>query len=1186
MSFVHLHNHTHFSILGALAKPKEYIDLAKEQGAPAVAITDSGVMYGSIEFYKAAKKAGVKPILGMEAYVAPLGRENKTPENRYSSLVLLAKDNEGYQNLLRLSSLAALEGFYYKPRIDDELLEKYGKGLIALSGSLSGAIPKAILENDLDKAKEIIKRYQKFFGKEHFFLEMQHRPEVANWSIVNSQLLELSKETGAPLVAANDCHYARPEDAEAHDVLICVQMQKTVHDEARIKYVGNYSMRSPKDMEEAFRFCPEALENTEKIAEMCNVDIVFGENKMPYFDTGDKSAHDYLRELCEKGLKERYGKPNKEAKDRLNFELETIHKMGFDTYFLIVWDFIKFARERNILVGPGRGSAAGALISYCLGITDIDPLKYGLLFERFLNPERISMPDIDIDFADTRRDEVLTYVSEKYGDDHVAQIITFGTLAPKAAIRDSARALGHNYAKADLVAKTVPDAVLGKYAPLKESIADDPELSHLYKTDLEAKEILDTAEKLEGTNRQVGTHACAVIISRDPLTEHTPLQKATGNKEGIITQYSMKPCEDLGLLKMDFLGLKNLTIMETTLGILARTKPDVKVDLTNLPMDDKQAYELLQRGDTTGVFQLESPGMKRYLKELRPTEFGDIIAMVSLYRPGPMQFISDYIDGKHGTKKVSYLHESLEGILKETYGIAIYQEQILEIAKVFAGFTLGEADLLRRAIGKKIASELAAQREKFIEGAVKTGHTKKLAISMFDDVIEPFAGYGFNKSHAACYAMIAYQTAYLKSHFPAEFMAALLTADADNTDRVVIEIEECRHLGIEVLPPNINESRAHFTVVSDTQIRFGLTAIKGIGEGPVRQILAVREAEEGPFKNLEDFASRVPSKILNKKTLESLALSGAMDELSERALIAANYKALNAYAKNIQASKAEGQTDIFGMMEHVSAPDLELAPVPPATQAQRLHFEKETMGLYVSGHPFQGLSRYLSAKGKLIGEIKRRDLKKVVKITGLVSQYRRTMTKAGKYMCFGEIEDSSGKINFVLFPRIYDQFGEKVGPDKILRFTGRVDERGTQVQMIVDQVSAVSLESMVKSAKEAGSYDADERVIGVPRLSFDPVEEKASEEAEPEGVEDGSAAGEESSDKGVKDVKTPFVIHIPADSDADILKRLRPLLQGNQGDDAVEIHIPGKSTLKKVKVPFGVKVSAGLKKDIQALLEA
>ncbi len=1159
MSFVHLHNHTHYSILGALAKPKAYVQEAVKQGSPAVAITDNGVVYGLVEFYKEAKKAGIKPILGAELYVAPLGLENKTPENRYSNIVVLCENNTGYQNLLKLASVAALEGFYYKPRVDYDLLEKYSEGLIALSGNLYGSVAKFILENDMKSAKAEVERLQKIFGKENFYLELQHHPEVANWSIVNSKLVELSEQTGAPLVAANDCFYTYPEDADAHDVLICVQNQKTVHDEHRFRFVGNYSLRTPEDMIESFRFCPSAAENTLKIADRCNVELTFGENKIPYFDTGNKDATSYLRELCELGLKERYGEnPSEEAIQRLDYELEMIQKMGFDTYFLIVHDFVDFAKKKGIIVGPGRGSAAGAIIAYCLGITDIDPLAYGLLFERFLNPERVSMPDIDIDFADVRRDEVLQYVVDKYGEDKVAQIITFGTLAPKAAIRDSGRALGHSYSDVDRIAKTVPDAILGKYAPLEESIKEDPELSRLYKDDKLAKEVLDTAVKLEGTIRQSGTHACAVIISRDPLTEHTALQKAGGTKEGIVTQYSMKPCEELGLLKMDFLGLKNLTIMETTLGILERTHPETKVDLRKLDMEDEKTFELLQRGDTTGVFQLESAGMKRYLRELKPTDFGDIIAMVSLYRPGPMQFISQYIDGKHGKKKVEYLHESLEEVLKSTYGIAIYQEQILEIARTFAGFSLGEADLLRRAIGKKVAAELQAQRDKFIEGAVKVGHAKKLAIKMFDDVIEPFAGYGFNKSHAACYAMIAYQTAYLKALFPAEFMAALLTADADNTDRVVIEIGECREMGIEVLPPDVNESRAHFTVVDDKTIRFGLTAIKGIGEGPVREMLAVREID-GPFQSLENFARRVPAKLLNKKTLESLAYSGSMDVLGERAQIAASYEEISKYAKNIQDSTSNGQTDIFAMVDDLEAPDLKLAQVTAADDKQRLRWEKDFLGLYVSGHPLQGLKPYLSSKGKLIGNLGPKQLQKTVSVTGMITQLRKTMTKAGKYMCFGEFEDITAKLPFVVFPRVFAQYGDLIETDKILRFQGKLDERGGSYQLIVNDIKGLSLDAMIQAAKEQNAYDAKDKTVGVQMV------QNTEEQTEEEG---------------------PYVIKIPEEASMELVKDIKPLLEANKGETPVEIHHVTGKTLKRIKVPFGVDVNEGLKSEIKKLLVA
>ena len=1121
---------------------------------------------------KYAKAAGIKAILGIEMYVAPLGMENKTPENRYSSLVLLARNHEGYHNLLKLSTIAALEGFYYKPRVDDALLAKHAGGLIALSGSLSGVIPKAILENQMDKAKELVLQYQAIFGKEYFFLELQHHPEIANWSIVNTKLLELSKETGAPVVAANDCHYAKPEDSEAHDVLICIQTQKTVKDEHRFRFTGNYSMRPAEDMVEAFRFCPEAVENTLKIADMCDLTIKFGEHQIPHFDTGEQSAEAYLRVLCEAGFRDRYGEnPSAEARERLEFELDTIHKMGFDTYFLIVHDFIDYSKKSGVIVGPGRGSAAGSIISYCLKITELDPLKYKLLFERFLNPERISMPDIDVDFADKRRDEVLHYVTQKYGADHVAQIITFGTMAPKAAIRDAGRALGYSYADVDRVAKTVPDAILGKYAPLAESVGIDPELSKLYNGEPAAKEILDTAIKLEGTIRQVGTHACAVIISRDPLVEHTALQKAAGDHDGIVTQYSMKPCEELGLLKMDFLGLKNLTMLETTLGILKRTRPEVSIRLNELPMDDAVTYELLQRGETTGVFQLESAGMKRYLRELKPTEFLDIIAMVSLYRPGPMQFISTYIDGKHGKKKVVYLHESIRAVLEETYGIAIYQEQILEIAKQFAGFSLGEADLLRRAIGKKNAAELAAQREKFIQAAVAQKREHRLAVKIFDEVVEPFAGYGFNKSHAACYALIAYQTAYLKAHYPSEFMAALLTSDADNTERVVIEIEECRNMGIAVLPPDVNESRAHFTVVDEKTIRFGLMAVKGMGEGPVRDIIHARE-KEGTFTSLENFAKRVPAKLLNKKSIECMAHSGAMDSLGERAQMAVNYDEISNFAKNIQSSLSEHQTDIFGMLTDSTVENLKLRKVDPADSAQRFRWEKEYLGLYVSGHPLQGLKRYFQGKGKLIGMMGEKEIDKKVRVTGLVTQIRKVMTKAGKYMAMGDVEDPTARVSFVLFPRAYDDFGSVLEADRVFAIDGRLDKRGGDYQLIVDAVKPLSLENMIASAKEKDVFDPEERIIGVPQLRAEPEEEDAAAE---EGVEAPPAPIQEMG---------PYIISVQPDFPPERLKVLKELLEKYRGDTVVEIHMASADTLKRIKVPFGVDTGPALQEELRKLL--
>lgn len=1130
MSFVHLHTHTHYSILNALGSPKEFLKEAKALGMPALAITDSSVMYGAVEFYKYAKELGIKPIIGMEVAVAPLGRSNKTPENRSDTLVLLAKNLKGYQNLLILCTLAALEGFYYRPRLDDELLEKYSEGIIALSGSLSGAIPRSILENQEEKAREYIERYQTFFGKENFFLELQHHPEIANWSIVNQALMKLGKDCNAPLVAANDCHYIHKEDAEAHDVLVCIRLQKSIHDTHRLKFLGDYSLRSIEELKEAFSFCPEAIENTLKIADLCDLEIEFGNLQMPVFPTEEKDPQTYLRELCEKGLKKRYGpKPTKEAMDRLDFELSIIEKMGFSTYFLIVHDFIHFAKSQGIVVGPGRGSAAGSIIAYVLGITELDPLQYGLLFERFLNPERISMPDIDVDFTDIRRDEVLEYVTKKYGEDRVAQIITFGTLTAKAAVRDAGRALGYSYSDVDKIAKTIPAPILGKHAPLAESTVEDAELSYLYKNDPNAREVLDMAIKLEGTVRQVGTHACAVIISKDPLAEHTPLQKATGEKAGLITQYSMKPCEDLGLLKMDFLGLKNLSILETTLNILKERYPDLELNLGDLNMEDQKTFELLQRGETTGVFQLESAGMKRYLKDLRPNNFGDIIAMVSLYRPGPMQFISVYIEGKHGKKKIEYFHESLKEILEETYGIAIYQEQILKIAQHFAGYTLGQADLLRRAIGKKIASELIAQREQFISGAKDLGHTYELAVKIFDEIVEPFAGYGFNKSHAACYALIAYQTAYLKAHFPAEFMAALLTSDSDQTDRIVIEIEECRSIGIQVLPPDINESNANFTVVSSEIIRFGLCAIKGIGAAAVQEIITARE-KEGPFKSLEDFAERVPARLLNKKSIESLAYSGALDIFGDRATLAANFEEIAQYAKNVQKSRQDGQMDLFGNAIIENSSTLQLKSVPPLSKWQSLRAEKEYLGLYVSGHPLQGMEKVFKTKGQLLRDFQdeKRDkwVGKKVKVTGLLSKLRRVMTKSGQYMAFGELEDPTGKIPFTIFPRNYEDCGLKLEEEKVVQLEGRLSLRDENLQIIVEQVNSLSMERLLEKKEQNISLE-------------------------------------------------DLIILTLSSSERSHLPEIKKILEANKGNKKAEIRIEGDSK-EVITVPFGIKESEEL----------
>ncbi len=1081
--FVHLHNHTHYSLLDGLTKIDEMISRAKEEGSNAVAITDHGVLYGAIEFYQKCKKAGVKPIIGMEAYLAPASRHDKNTraDGRSYHLVLLAENNVGYKNLIKLVSLAHLEGFYYKPRLDWELLTQYHEGIIATSACLGGEISQLILSGQLDKAKKRIKEYSELFGSDHYYLEIMDHPELEGQDKVNNQLIAFSQELGVPLVATNDVHYFRPEDAEAQDILLCLQNKKKIDDVDRMRMIGHgdYSMRPAAEMERAFSHVPEAITNTVKIAEMCNVDIPLGEIQLPSFEV--PAGHDgdsYLRYLCERGLEKKYSlvktgesyiydaASNKmppslsqeKILERLDYELRVIAKMGWPAYFLIVSDFVNWAKDNKIVVGPGRGSAAGSLVCYLTGITNLDPLQYDLLFERFLNPDRISMPDIDMDFADIRRGDVLNYVEQKYGQDHVAQIITFGTMAARAAVRDVGRVLGAPYEFCDKISKSIP-----MFSTLTKALAEVPELKEMYQNDPEAKRILDYAKRLEGVARHSSTHACGVLITPKPLTEYVPIQYASSADKSIISQYSLHPVEDLGLLKMDFLGLKNLTIIESALRIIKKTR-DLDINIDELPLHDEATFRLFQQGETTGVFQFESSGMKRYLRELKPTEFEDIIAMVALYRPGPMEWIPDYITGKHGDKKVSYLHEKLEPILARTYGVAIYQEQVMQISRSLAGFSPGEADVLRKAMGKKIPALLAEQKEKFIDGCVKNGIYKELAEKVFS-FIEPFAGYGFNRSHAACYAMIGYQTAYLKAHWPVEFMAALLTSDQHDSDRVAIEIDECRSMNLKVMAPDLNESFDSFTVVTagtkenraaatdekvDT-IRFGLNAVKNVGEHIVEVIIAERK-QNGPFVDIFDLLERVNDRDLNKKSLESLIKSGACESFGERGLLLANLEKFLLFNKEISKQQESRQVSLFAdapALVGLSRPHLiEADPVAPL---DKLSWEKELLGLYISDNPLSMFSSYLNGFSLPLAKLSHHRGDDYVIVAGVVTTMKKIITRKGESMLFVKIEDKGGSVELLVFPGLLKNTLDLWKDSALVVARGRLSEKDADLKILVDQ---------------------------------------------------------------------------------------------------------------------------------------
>ncbi|MFQ5881454.1 MAG: DNA polymerase III subunit alpha [Candidatus Methylomirabilales bacterium] len=1054
--FAHLHVHSQYSLLDGACHVEKLVQKAKEFKMPALAVTDHGNLFGAIDFYRLAQKEGIKPIIGCEVYVAPGSRLERYPQDgQYEGanhLTLLVKDRTGYKNLIKLVTAGYLEGFYYKPRIDKELLSQHSEGLLALSGCLNSEVCRLLAQKEAEKALEVAAWHRDLFGRENYFLELQFHG-IENQREVNRDLLQMTKKLGVAVAATNDVHYLNAGDHKAHDVLLCIQTGKVVADSDRMRFSSDqFYFKSPQEMQGLFHEIPEVLVNTLAIAERCNLQMEFDKVYLPPYEVPQGHTLDsYLAECSWRGLRERYGEFTPEAKDRLARELQVIEKMGFAGYFLIVWDFIRFARERGISVGPGRGSAAGSLVAYALGITNIDPLRYGLLFERFLNPERISPPDMDIDFADDRRDEVIEYVAQRYGKENVAQIITFGTLGAKAVIRDVGRALGMPYGEVDKIAKVVPNIL---NITLDEAITQSPPLREAVRSRPEVDDLWQVARSLEGLTRHASTHAAGVVISGEPLIEHVPLYR--GTKGEVTTQYAMGTIEKIGLLKMDFLGLRTLTVITNTLKLLRETQ-GVELRSDQIPFNDPKTFQLLSEMKTSGVFQLESAGMRDLLRRLKPERLEDVIALVALYRPGPMEMISDFINRRHGRVKITYAHPLMEKYLKETYGIMVYQEQVMQIASEVAGFTMGEADILRRAMGKKNLELMARQREKFVAGAVARDVPKAKAEKIFD-LMAHFAGYGFNKSHAAAYAVVAYQTAYLKANYPVEFMAALLTSEMGDTDKTVKYIEECRQIGIEILPPDVNESGSTFRVVGD-KIRFGLVAVKNLGETAFQSILNAR-LTSGKFTSLRDFCERVDLRLVNKRVIESLIKCGAFDSLGYRRsqLMATVDQAMEA-ASAVLRDRAKGQCSLLDVLGGGVSPAeaSDVPDIPEWPHAQRLTAEREILGFYVTGHPlaeYEALrKRHATATTDELSSM--RD-KQTVSLCGIITAVKEISTKNGDRMAFVTLEDLRGSVEMIAFPDLYKAKMLYLVKDTPVLVKGQVDIGEEVVKLLLTDVQPLS----------------------------------------------------------------------------------------------------------------------------------
>lgn len=1219
--FVHLHNHTFHSVLDGLTKIDDLVDKVGEFGMEAAAVTDHGTMSGILDFYKTAKKAGVKPILGIETYVAARSRFDRDPskDKQRFHLTVLAMNNTGFHNLMKLSTQANLEGFYYKPRIDHELLEELNEGLIVMSGCASGEIGVALRDDDYDKAREIAKWYKSVLG-DRYYLELQdhgHPKSNTHWDVqakINDGLIKLSRELDIEMVVTCDGHYLTHDYQDAHEILLCVGTGAFLSDEKRMSLKDfELHLTDPRDIIDHWgEELPEVITNTKKVADRCDVELDLGRILIPKYPLPEgENEHSYLLKLTYQGLIQRYNDVSAEeakkltveqitpqlsddVRERAEMELGVMGNMGYEGYFLIVQDFINWGKSRGIVFGPGRGSAAGSIIAYALNITDLDPLKYGLLFERFLNPDRISMPDIDVDIQDTRRDEVIEYCAKKYGEDHVSNIATFGKMFGRMAVRDVARVLQVSYAESDRLAKLVPPPAQGRHIPLSVSIKEDADLKNEYENNPTAKEVLDYAIQLEGTIRSHGVHACGVVIAPDKLVNYIPLEMA--QKGVVATQFPMTEVEELGLLKMDFLGLSNLTIINNAMRIIRKVYKD-EINLSTLSLEDEPTYELFQRGDTTGVFQLESAGMKRYLRGLKPTRFEDIIAMVALYRPGPMQFIDSFIRRKHGEEEITYLHEGMRNSLENTYGILVYQEQFMQISKEWCGFTGGQADTLRKAVGKKKMDLMIKIKPDFIEGAVKFGGAPREIAETFWDQLVEFANYCFNKSHAACYGLIAYWTAYLKAHYPDAFMAALMTSDSDDVDRLAIEIAECKHMNIEVLSPDVNESFMEFAVVpGERKIRFGMSAVKGVGVNAVEEVLRARES--GKFTSVEDFAKRVSTSKFNRKAWESLIKSGAFDQFGDRSDLLFNLDSIVAFAQKLQKEAASGQADLFGMLNEdndsiKSTLQIQSSPAKHDDK-ERLTWERELLGLYISAHPLDKYELYLSEQTQPLTQLIPEYDSRTMTIGGIISTVRTIVTKSGTKMAFVGLEDKFGEGEVIIFPSLFEQIGAKLVQDSIVQVTGKNSARdrsgnlGDESKLIADEVVFIS-DEVIKD------YESTGQKISAPKVSRKVKQEKKSA-YRVQKMTSSTNSSVKTNNNSVKSTNQSapsrpvpkmsddkLFLHVKNPSDHDKLVNLKTLCSNSPGLNEVVL-VLGEEKKSAMRMPFKVEADDGLLSSLRAVL--